>query len=376
MAIKISGTTIIDDNRNVNVGIVTAEQFSGSGDNLVFSPTITSFSPTDGATDVIINTNIVLTFDQPIYAGVGSIFLRNSSGIGTIIEAISIGSTSNITINNQTLTIDPTSLLPISTDVYVVLPRGVIKNSIGGFASSLTTYNFTSSSFAFSSINPTNGATNIGVNTSITLTFTSPPIRGTGTIELKSGSSTTGTLIESFNAASSGRISIVGNNWILTPTSNLGFTTSIWPIIPSTAITAYAGLNTTGANTYSFTSGNPQLGSLYAGGYLICLSGGVRWLVAPASSEVSRNWYSVNDANTRAQSVSGCTGWFVPGSSVLRNPGYSCRSYWDSYCVSAYWTGSSANIYDGYYVSMSNGSPGGANKNTTLCVRSFRCVTY
>ena len=59
MAIKISGSTIIDDSRNiVNAGIITAssisaEEFIGSGDNLIFSPTITSFSPTDGATGVM-----------------------------------------------------------------------------------------------------------------------------------------------------------------------------------------------------------------------------------------------------------------------------------------------------------------------------------
>jgi len=110
MAIKISGSTIIDDSRNIiNAGIITASavsanEFIGTGDGLIFSPTVTSFSPTDGATDVAVDTNIVLTFDQPIYAGSGSVFLRNSSSTGTVIEEIGISSSM---INNQTLTINP-----------------------------------------------------------------------------------------------------------------------------------------------------------------------------------------------------------------------------------------------------------------------------
>ena len=156
MAIIISGTTVINDDRNIeNVGVITAStfvgdgsgltgvgvgaddnintsgiitaltissnEFIGTGDKLIFSPSATSFSPTDGSTDQSTNTNIIITFDQPVYAGVCSIFLRNSSGIGTEIASIGIASTS-VSFSNQTLTIDPPTDLPLDTDVYVVLP--------------------------------------------------------------------------------------------------------------------------------------------------------------------------------------------------------------------------------------------------------------
>jgi hypothetical protein len=61
---------------------------------------------------------------------------------------------------------------------------------------------------------------------------------------------------------------------------------------------------------------------------LICKASPLRWVVSPYSAEVSRTWYLRNDANTTAQSVSGCTGWFVPTLSQLQNPGYICRSFW------------------------------------------------
>jgi hypothetical protein len=71
----------------------------------------------------------------------------------------------------------------------------------------------------------------------------------------------------------------------------------------------------------------------FEGGNLICISSGVYWIVAPGSSEVARTWYLRNDANTTAQSVSGCTGWFVPTCAQLQNPGYCCRTFWVHHLV-------------------------------------------
>ena len=413
MAIKISGTTVVDDSRNIgNVGVATATLFSGDGsglsgvgvgtegsintsgiitatkfsaqkfvgfgDKIIFGPTPTAFSPTDGATDVALDTNIVLTFNQPIYAGVGSIFLRNSSGIGTEIEAIGITSSM---INNQTLTINPSSNLPIDTDVYVVLPIGVVKNSaVNGNNALLDTYNFTTLNFTLDSINPTDGATNVDVDTDITLSFNNVPTRGTGTVELRSGS-VGGSLIESFDAASSGQISISGNDWILNPSSNLSYTDTVYTIIPSTAIVNYEGLNIGGGTaSHSFTlKGLPALGSSFEGGTLICKSGGVGWVVATTSAIVCRNWYDRAQANTRAQQVSGCTGWFVPTCGQIQNPGYQCRTYWDCCGIGngVYWSNSPSPPGQGVAVNaFSNSVDFVNNKPNILMVRSFRCVSY
>jgi hypothetical protein len=243
----------------------------------------------------------------------------------------------------------------------------------------ISNYSFTTLDFALSSIVPANGATNVGISTNITLTFTSPPTRGTGTITLRSGS-TSGSVIETFDATSSGRISISGNNWILDPTSDLGFSTSIHTIIPSTAITGYVGLNTAGASSYSFTTlvdPGPALGSSYGGGFLICRASPLRWVVSPISAEVSRNWSLLGDANTRAQAVSGCTGWFVPTAPQLQNPGYICRSFWDSWSNTCYWSSTETNASIGCPVMFGNGGVTGSSfKGYSYCVRAFRCVTY
>jgi hypothetical protein len=113
------------------------------------------------------------------------------------------------------------------------------------------------------------------------------------------------------------------------------------------------------------------------GGNVICKSGGgTIWVVAPASSEVSRNWDSRNDAVTTATNCTSATGWFVPTCSQLKNPGYECRTYWDSYSSSFYRSSTEGSSTVGWLVSVSNGTTNTGNKTKAYCVRAFRCVTY
>jgi hypothetical protein len=278
MAIQISGCTVIDNSRNITnannmcVGAVTMTGSSGdietpgtiTAGGIDFPLSVVSFSPTDGATNVEPNTNIVIAFDQLVQKGTGNITLRNGSASGTILQTISVTSTS-VTINGSIVTIVPPSLLLYSTNVYVVVDAGAF-NSSGGNS----------------------------------------------------------------------------------------------PLI----------------NTYSFTIRALALGDSYEGGYLICQASSLRWVVAPNTSEVSRNWYSRNDANTRAQQVSGCTGWFVPTRGQLQNPGYTCRTYWDSYSSTLYWSSTEDDSLFACPVCLANGSEYLGSKTDSFCVRAFRCVTY
>ena len=372
MAIKISGTTVIDDSRNANGGICTATSINIPPVPIIFSPAI-------GATNVGLSSNIIITFNVGVTTGTGNITLRANSAGGTAFSTIGVSS-SSVTISGGAVTIDPPSNIGSATTTFVVVDAGAF---VAGFTTTslsalINTYSFTTLNFTLSSINPANAATNIGVGTNVTLMFTSPPTRGTGTITLRSGS-TSGSVIETFDAASSGQISISGNNWILDPTSNLGFSTSIHTIIPSTAIVGYVGLNTTGADTHSFTTDSPALGSSYEGGFLICKASPIRWVVSPRSAEVSRSWNGRNGASTRAQEVSGCTGWFVPTRAQLQNPGYICRDFWGPspcYSPALYWSSTEASEYVGYTVNFSNGTSPGGPKLSSYCVRAFRCVTY
>lgn len=488
MAIKVGGTTVIDDGININAGIITANEYVGSGDKLIFSPSITSFSPVDGVTDVsAYNTpNITITFDQPVTNGVGkTATLRKNSFDGEIVQSHEIGVSTSVTISGQNLSLNAGNL-DYEQEYYWVLPDGFVTNYVAGPSGVLTTYNFTtednpvatgfnpgigqsqvglttnfvitfdknvraglgtiairlnsstgslvtsfdvntSDRLTFNSntltidpvddlnyngtyyvvipedavagytgidtyfvdaenqpltvqeFSPAPGATGIArttFETGISLTFDYPPLRGFGTITLRSGSAG-GAIVESFDAATSPQIGVSSNTWTLTPIdSSLYSDKTIFPVIPSTAIDGYEGANIGGGTTsYSFST-NAFEGAALEGGYMICQSGGTRWIVAPSSAEVSRNWYVRSNAITTAQQVSGCSGWFVPSVTQLQNPGYICRTYWDSYSPSTYWSNTSFNKDNGCWVSLTNGSSGRSFMTNTRCVRAFRCVSY
>lgn len=163
--------------------------------------------------------------------------------------------------------------------------------------------------------------------------------------------------------------------------SSSNFTTSSLSGSQSVGPSATTTYGLTVCNTFGQTSGSatltvsaPTLGSSFGGGRLICRASNINWIVAPSSSEVSRSWFSREDANTRAQQVTGCSGWFVPSRSQLRNPGCVCKNYWDSYS-SFYWTSEFNSAY-AYLVCM-NFYPNPVKiKGCSYPVRSFRCVTY
>ena len=117
-------------------------------------------------------------------------------------------------------------------------------------------------------------------------------------------------------------------------------------------------------------------GTGVSGGNLICKASSVGWIVSPCASEVTRCWYCINDANTTAQSVSGCTVWFVPTCGQLKNPGYTCRFYWDCYSPTFYWSSTEIDATTAERVCFVTGCGAWYDKSSTRCVRSFRCVTY
>jgi hypothetical protein len=145
---------------------------------------------------------------------------------------------------------------------------------------------------------------------------------------------------------------------------------------------ANVGINT--SIVYSFIAGSATQTCLnlacliFNESRLICKSSGVGWIVAPATAQVSRTWYCRNDALLTAQSVTKtcCTQWFVPTVTQLQNPGYCCRTFWDSFSSACYWSSTDLNATYACFVYFTNGGASVRNKSIANCVRAFRCVTY
>lgn len=140
MAIKISGTNAIDDNRN----------FYGNGNTLTSAPKIIGYTPNNFATGVSVTTNITIFFDQNIqFSGSGSIVLRSESPNGSIVESFVCGSSSRLTISGSQLIINLTNPLDGNKKYFLTLPSSSISNSSGFSFVGSSDYNFTTTSQFF-----------------------------------------------------------------------------------------------------------------------------------------------------------------------------------------------------------------------------------
>lgn len=154
------------------------------------------------------------------------------------------------------------------------------------------------------------------------------------------------------------------------------------------------------------------------GSSLICKAGGVAWFVAPASSQISLEWvngtynnYLPGRDRNQPSLVICCTSewpptstclsdalsprfyytasqWFIPTYGQLLDPGYVCRSRWNSYCNVNYWSATEGrdfyfyNVYSNpsegtaCAVNFSDGATTAPCKACPQCVRAFKCITY
>ena len=117
----------------------------GDGNFLSFLPEILTVTPAAGLINVDVTGNIDIQFDQEIKfaSSSGTLNLRLGSKTGTVIESFTTGSSSGLTISNDTLTINPTSSLPFGSKIYVEIPSVGIANTFGGVFAGNNNYQFT-----------------------------------------------------------------------------------------------------------------------------------------------------------------------------------------------------------------------------------------
>ena len=388
MTIKVAGITVIDNDRNLNAGIVTATSVD-------VAPSVISFSPADGASDVSLTSNIVISFNANVEKSSGNITLREGSASGTVIETIAVSSGS-VTLSAAQVTINPSDF-PTGKDIYVVIDEGAFVQSnteLGGTSPLLNTYNFSTGPITASSFSPNDGATGQSVSTNINITFSENISKGSGNITLRAGSAS-GTVRQTIDVTS-GAVSVSGAQATINPPSDLQYEEDTYIVVDAGCFRNSDGDVASGnaiINTYNFTTETeltwPDLGAEGEGGNLICAASSIRWIVAPYSTNVKRIWNSRNDAITTANANAACGDWFIPSCAQLKNPGYQCRAYWDTFCASystRYWSNTQSTNPD--YA----GVPGGlANVKWNIqrsglmhshmithsfCVRAFRCVSY
>ncbi len=119
--------------------------------------------------------------------------------------------------------------------------------------------------FAFS---PAKSTTGVALDSNIVLTFSEAIARGTGIIQIRSGSHT-GTIVESFDAATSANLSISGATLNINPTNDLAESTRYFVTFTPGSVKDLADNSYAGTNTYEFTTITPPNATPRAIGFSI-----------------------------------------------------------------------------------------------------------
>ena len=150
------------------------------------------------------------------------------------------------------------------------------------------------------------------------------------------------------------------------------------------------GLTVGPATWHPSNIANLALGSSVCGGRLFCKSLGIAWIVAPAATQVGATWNGTTNtlvgnkpcvsdwSSLNTALINGGltpTQWFVPSITQLQS-GYACRTFWDSFSSSYYWSSTESNATVASGVNFTAGNSYNDNKTRVGCVRAFRCVTY
>jgi uncharacterized delta-60 repeat protein len=128
------------------VNNIEAYHFTSGGvvlDIYPLPPIVTTFSPADGASSVVVSSDIVLTFIEPIQTGFGTIEIHGESASGALVANYDVATSPNITIAGNTLTINPTVNLASGTHYFVTFTEGSIKDLEGNSFAGTMTYDFT-----------------------------------------------------------------------------------------------------------------------------------------------------------------------------------------------------------------------------------------
>ncbi|MEG3835081.1 DUF4347 domain-containing protein, partial [Microcoleus sp. Z1_C3] len=110
----------------------------------ITAPTAASFSPADNATSVAVAADLVVTLSEAVQKGIGNIVIKKVSD-NSVVETIDVTS-ANVTVSGSTVSINPTADLAPSTEYYVEIASGAIKDSAGNNYAGITgptSWNFT-----------------------------------------------------------------------------------------------------------------------------------------------------------------------------------------------------------------------------------------
>lgn len=211
------------------------------------APNWLMITPSQGNTSVSLESPLVLTFDENILIHSGSgITLKNPQGVDVAMTA---------TVQDDQLTLVPLVPLQAATAYVLTLSPGSVTDMAGnafvGHDWSFSTVLTDTLPPRLVNVSPDMNAARVPLGSPISLVFDESVVRGSGSLWLKTLS---GTVVESFDVATSQRLSISGRTVTLDPTLDLQIGTAYRLELPSGTFRDGAGNAFAGASSLRFTT--------------------------------------------------------------------------------------------------------------------------
>ena len=173
--VLIDATAFDDSADNSYAGISSTTALSFTTADSV-NPTLSSSSPSNNASSVAKDANIVLNFSESVNAESGNITLKKTSDNSTV-ETISVTGGLVSGSGSSQITVNPSSTLDSGTEYYVLIDATAFddssSNSYAGI-SSTTALSFTTADSVnptLSSSSPSNNASSVAKDANIVLNF-------------------------------------------------------------------------------------------------------------------------------------------------------------------------------------------------------------
>lgn len=246
-------------------------------------PRVTKFAPADGGRNVGLNASISVTFSESIKRGNANIVLKDDKGV--IVETFNAASSDRISINRNTLKIDPTLAFKNGTKYTVTIEQGAVTDQAGNTYRGTSSYDFTTIKERVPPVAtqffPGSGDGAVAPAQNLYIGFSELVRKGSGNFSIIDAS---GKVVERISA-SSNRISITNNVVSINPGKDLAPNQSYRVKVDAGAVVDLAGNKFKGTSNFRFSTGasdTPPTAPSWSGG-----------TITPGSSAPSGNTTTV-----------------------------------------------------------------------------------
>ncbi|NOU96127.1 hypothetical protein GC093_23295 [Paenibacillus sp. LMG 31456] len=227
--VELETGSLLDLNDNPYAGMAAKTWHFTTGAD-VYPPTLTSFTPAKGATNVPQKPTLTMNFSESVVGAAGkNIEIRKFSN-GELAEQIPATDLQRVEISGSTVLVKPSSTLLQETNFYVTVESGAFKDKAGNAYAGLTdknSWNFYTMKDVYpplaASFTPEKGATDAPLDFKLKLKFdenvkaaTKPGVYGV--VQLYEETAVGSALLEEFYVNTPSQVSITGDTAVMVPT--------------------------------------------------------------------------------------------------------------------------------------------------------------